>query len=271
MQAPAATASPHRDRVLARCLRALAVLQVVVFVFVLWATIIRAPFEDMLSWLDAYQRYRATGGLLSYLFQFFQEHRLVWVRLLIAIDASTFQSSGLPFIAVGSIALVGVAVLLTREFIRAIPAGGPLAALPWICPMLVLTTANAVDCSVPVNIVYPLTLLFVVGAGVLFDGPGEAERHLRMRRGAAVALAAGAGLANAVGLLAWPVLLWSAWRCRAGWRWLAAIATLCACYGVAYLHGLVGLLGYVNWMNSGYFPETPTCLLYTSPSPRDTR
>jgi len=51
-------------------------------------------------------------------------------------------------------------------------------------------------------------------------------------------LAAGAGLANAVGLMAWPMLLWAAWRGRAGGRWLAAIGILTLGYGAAYLHGV---------------------------------
>ncbi len=214
-------------------------LQFAAFLFVLWATMIRAPFEDMLQWLDAYQRYRQTGDGLAYLFGFFQEHRLVWAKLLTALDASAFQAGGLPFIAVGVIALAGVTALLTWEFVRGLPRGGPFAALAWLCPMLVLTAANAVDCSVPVNVVYPLALLFVVSTCVLFDGPGEAGRGLHARRIAAVLMAAAAGFANAIGLLAWPVLLWSAWRCRAGARWVIVIAVLGGCYGAAYLHGLV--------------------------------
>jgi hypothetical protein len=105
--------------------------------------------------------------------------------------------------------------------------------------MLILTAANAVDCSVPVNIVYPLTLLFVVGACVLMDGLAESGPLGVGRGAAAVVLAAGAGLANAVGLLAWPVLLWSAWRNRAGARWIVVIGLLSGAYGVAYLHGQV--------------------------------
>ena len=220
---------------LRRLLPVLMVLQAVVFAYVVWATIIRAPFEDMLSWLDAYRR---SGGSADYYFGFFQEHHLVWAKLLTAVDASLFHGDGWVFIVVGLLSLGGVAGLLSWEFRRGLPSGGPIASLVWLCPMLVLTVANAVDCSVPVNIVYPLTLLFVVGACVMMDGPAEAGPLPPWRGALAVALAAGAGFANAVGLLAWPVLVWSAWRCRVGWRWVAAIAAIGLVYGVAYLRGV---------------------------------
>jgi hypothetical protein len=228
----------RRDRLSYGALGALAGLQVAVFAFVLWKTQIRTPFEDMLQWLHAYQRYRHGGDLTTYLFGFFQEHRLVWMKLLTAVDASVFRSSGVMFIAVGTLATVGIAVLLTREVMRGLTGRGPVTALAWLCPMLVLTAPSGVDCSVPVNAVYPLTVLFVVGACVLFDGRGEAAGRVGVRRCVAVVLAAAAGLANAVGLLAWPVLLWSAWRGRAGPRWLIAIAVVGGGYGLAYLSGL---------------------------------
>lgn len=198
---------------------------------------------DMLSWLDTYRQFTATGGILAYAFSFFHEHRLVWIRGLTALDASAFRSSGLAFMAAGSVALVGVAALLTVEFVRGVPATGPRRVLVLLCPMLILTAGNAVDCSVPVNCVYPLTVLFVVGAVVLFDGAGEARSFGTVRRCCAVAMAAGAGFANAVGLLAWPVLLWAAWRGRAGWRWMAAVSALGALYSLAYLSGVASTGG----------------------------
>jgi hypothetical protein len=238
MDLPAGKAR-SRDRALRWTIVVLAVAQGVLFLVVLRQTLIRAPFEDMLQWLDAYERYRHGGDLDTYLLGFFQEHRLIWAKLLTAIDASVFRSNGTAFIAAGLASLAGVTILLTREFRVGLPSGGPLAALVWLCPMLILTTANAVDCSVPVNIVYPLTLLFVAGACVLVTGPAEAGPMPRWRGFAAMALAAGAGFANAVGLLAWPVLLWSAWRCRTGKVWVVAIAVGTAVYGMAYLHGIV--------------------------------
>ncbi len=228
----------RRDRLLGRILSGLALVQAVLFLFALQQTLITAPFEDMLQWLASYQRVRHGGDWTVYLFGLFQEHRLLWAKLLTALDAEWFGASGWPFIVVGTLSLLLVLVLLFREFRRGLPSTGSPAALAWLCPMLVLTVANAVDCSVPVNIVYPLTLAFVVAACVLMDGPAESGRKLRWRGVAAVAMAAGAGLANAIGLLAWPVLLWSAWRCRAGGRWLAVIAVLGGGYALAYLRGL---------------------------------
>jgi hypothetical protein len=68
-------------------------LHVALFLFVPTATIIRAPCEERLQWLDACQQYRETAGLLTHLFRFLQAHRLVWVRLLTAINGSVFRSS----------------------------------------------------------------------------------------------------------------------------------------------------------------------------------
>ncbi len=192
---------------------------------------------DMLSWLDTYRQYTETGGVAAYAFSFFHEHRLVWVRGLTALDASVFRSSGLAFVAAASVALAGVAVLLTLEFVRSVPAKGPRWALVLLCPMLILTAGNAVDCSVPVNCVYPLTVLFVVAACVLFDGAGET------RRWCALVMAGGAGFANALGLLAWPVLLWVAWRGRAGWRWMCVVAAVGTVYSLAYLSGVASTGG----------------------------
>ena len=232
-------------RGLGRLLGAIAVIHIAVFAIVAWLTMIRAPSANMLDWLDAYWQYRQDGHVWAYLLQFFQEHRLVWMRLLAAADASGLQSSGMPFIFVGLLALLGVAAWLTVIFRSGMAGSGADRALAWLCPMLVLVTANAMDCSIPVNIVYPLTLLFVVAACALFDSPGGSDASAACRRWLAVVMAGAAGLANAVGLLAWPVLLWAAWASRTGWRWLLVLAILSAAYGAAYVHGMVPTGGLV--------------------------
>ena len=199
-------------------------------------TAIVRPFLDMLDWLDAYLTLRAQGGLLEHLVSFHNEHRLLWIRLLTMLDVSVFAFSGVSFIAASTLALLVAAGLVMREAAHgAAPRG---SGIVWLFGMLFVTFAGAVDCSVPVNAVYPLTLVFAVACICLFDGTDEAGSGTPWRRCAAMACAASCGFGNAAGLLAWPVLAWTAWRGGAGWRWLAAVAVLGAAYCAAYLHGV---------------------------------
>ena len=91
-------------------------------------------------------------------------------------------------------------------------------------------------------------MFFVVLALVLFAGAANHGRYVQHRRAAALLAAIGAGLATAAGLLVWPILLWTAWRGRAGAHWLAVITLTGAVYGLFYLrnlpvHGLAPALG----------------------------
>jgi hypothetical protein len=233
-----APGSQRRGVSLPGALKALAALDVALFAIVFAVTRVRQPFSDMLAWLGAYLRFRQTGDLFTYLLAFHNEHRLVWIRLLTIVDATGFHCSGLPFVVASTVALVVAAVLVTREMAR-----GAQPALPWLFPMLFLTAANAIDCGVPINCVYPLTLVFVILSCTLFDGEAEASRGTTVRRSAAIGCAAAAGFANAVGLLAWPVLLWLAWRGEARAQWLALIGIVGAAYCAAYLHGMPAVIG----------------------------
>jgi hypothetical protein len=219
-----------------RVIMVLAALQAAMFGGIFAETIIRRPFRDMFAWLDAYLTVRANGGLPGYLLSFHNEHRLVWIRLLTMLDVSLFHTSGVPFIVASTTCLLVAAVLVTRELARGV--GQPPTALIWLCPMLFLTAANAVDCSIPINGVYPLTLVFLVGTCVLFDSEADAGRYVVARRIAATLCAAAAGVANAVGLAVWPLLVWLAWRGRAGPRWVATIVCIGAVYILAYVHGM---------------------------------
>jgi len=235
----------RRGASLAGTLKTLAAIDVALFAAVFSTAIIREPFSDMLAWLGAYLRFRQTGGLPGYLLAFHNEHRLLWIRLLTIVDAAAFRCSGGPFIVVATVALVAATALVVREVAR-----GAEPAVLWLFPMLFLTAANAIDCSIPINGVYPLTLMFVIWSCCLFDGEAEAGRGTVVRRSTAIGLAAAAGFANAVGLLAWPVLLWVAWRGRAGLRWLALVGIIGAAYCLAYLHGVSVIIGSPQGMHA---------------------
>ena len=58
-------------------------------------------------------------------------------------------------------------------------------SLSLLAPMLILSTANVTDCSVPINTTYTFTVFFAVLALVLFAGVGELSFGARYRRPAA--------------------------------------------------------------------------------------
>jgi hypothetical protein len=79
-------------------------------------------------------------------------------------------------------------------------------------PMLLLTTAAAVDCSIPINSIYPLSLVFLVTTLALFEGGAEDARYTGAKRAAALVTAVLASFSNIGGLVIWPAMLWLAWR-----------------------------------------------------------
>ena len=190
-----------------------AAAQAVLFAVFLARTIILRPFSDMISWIDVYLQARQQhGGLLEYLWAPNNEHHMPIIRLLTALDISTFHASGVPFVIAATTALVAAALLIFRELYRDRHLTGPLRLLALLGPMLLLTSAAAVDCSIPITSVYPLALVCVIAALVLFDGEAERTRLTDAKRIAAVVMAVMASLSNAVGMVVWPGLLWSAWR-----------------------------------------------------------
>jgi hypothetical protein len=245
LREPAATpailraAAPTRPPpTLGRALGLAAILQVALFFWFLPRTMILRPFADMFAWIGFYLAFLRSGALWTYLWAPHNEHHLVLIRLLTAVDVAWFHAGGLPFVVAATAAQLACALLVLGELRREPALRGPLRPLSWLGPMLLLTTAAVVDCSIPINAVYPLALVFVILSLVLFDGEAERSPATPARRCGAVAAAAAAALGNAIGLVAWPVLLWSAWRGRAGWRWLAAIAAIALLYGGFYLHDL---------------------------------
>ena len=244
----AATAAPRedvatdhrrRDRFIA-WLGVLTAIQLGLFLWYLKATIIRQPFWDMYSYVLHYLQYREDGGLWMYLWEAHGGHRPIWSRLLAAIDVEGFSGAAYPFIVSTTAFQLTAAWLLWRECRSGVP-GQFGSALGCIVLMLVLTSVAAVDCAIPIECAYPQALTFSVLAIVLFAGGGEpdgTDRHAtHWRRGAALAAAVAAPLGNAVGLVTLPILLWMAWRVRAGRWWIAAVALFGTAFVASYLAG----------------------------------
>ncbi len=228
------------DRAFLVTLLAMGAAYLILFGCYFFATMIRRPYWDMFHYIMDYLDYPRRGGFLHYLWSQYthSEHRQIWMRLLTAIDIGLFRGVAYPFLVFATACLVSVPLLIGREIARAdLPAQLTVTAI-WFVVLLVLTTANVVDCSIPIEGIYPQTLPFVVLSLILLEGASESDRFATWPRLGAMAAAIGAGFACALGLLVWPILVWAAWRGGLGWRWMAAIAIAGGIFIGLYVHGL---------------------------------
>src|SRR5262249_5586162 len=152
----------------------------------------------------------------------------------------------ISFIAAATAAICAVAFLLSQQLHKALPNGTKMLSL--LAPMLVLTSANVVDCSVAINTTYPLTIFFVLTALVLFTS--SHGRYADYSRLAGLVSAFVATFATAAGLLAWPILIFIGWRGRVGGRWLVILAASGVIYASLYAHNLP-LLGLAPALEMG--------------------
>jgi hypothetical protein len=211
---------------------ALATVHFILFGYFLFQTAIMSPISDMFAYLDAYIRFRAGEvSWVTYLWRAHGEHHLLWIRLLTWADVEVFHTRGIPFMAAATAAIAATALLLWHHLRRAqAMADGP-TSLALLAPMLIMSTANVTDVSVPINTTYPITVFFVVLAIVLFAYARNRAWRANYQRMAALLAAFGASLATAAGLLVWPILFWIAWRERLSRTWLATLA----CLGIVYI------------------------------------
>ena len=234
---PADQATRSVNQVIAFAIALMAAVHFGLFGYFLYRTAITSPISDMFTYIADYLRFRAGEvGLPSYLWQPHGEHRLVWVRLLTWADVELLHTRGIAFMTAATASMAATAALLWYRLRRTKPMlAAPLALL---APMLVLTSANVVDCSVAINTTYPITILFAVPSIVLFADAQAPNRHANLRRTIAIAAAIGAGFATAAGLLVWPILIWIAWRGKAPHPWLVAVIGVGCAYVIIYLHDL---------------------------------
>jgi hypothetical protein len=217
----------------------IAVVYFALFGFLLFRTAIVSPISDMFTYIDDYLRFRSGEmSLAGYLWKAHGEHHLVWIRLLTWADVEIFHTRGIPFMAAASVAIAGTAVLIWRELRTAMPDIAGATCLALLAPMLLLSAANVTDCSVPINTTYPFTVFFIVLALVLFVDPQAHSSNVDNRRLAAMLAAIGASMGTAGGLLAWPILLWIAWRERLGPVWLITLTGAGIAYCLFYVQGI---------------------------------
>jgi hypothetical protein len=226
-------------RIIALGIGLIAAAHVTLFGYFLFRTAISSPISDMFAYIDVYLQFRAEKiSLLDYLWRAHGEHHLVWIRLLTWADVAIFHTRGIPFMVAASAAIWATAVIICQQLLRAEPRLGSATWLALLAPMMILSTANVIDCSVPINTTYPFTVFFVVLTLVLFPGAGEINFNTQFRRIAALLAAFGASMGTAAGLLAWPILFWIAWRERLNLSYLATLAALGIVYILLYAQGL---------------------------------
>jgi hypothetical protein len=230
--------SDRGDRLFAGTLFALTAIDVGLFAHYLRSTAIRLPFSDMYSYLLRYLQYRQDGHFWAFLWSPYNQHRLIWIRLLTAFDVRVFGGVAYPFIVFATSCQLLTAGLLARELLSVGVSRDLRRAGACLVVMLVLTSVSAVDCSIPIFGVYPPAVAFAVLALVLSDGDGQSRRLIAYRRTAALVAACAAAFSNAAGLSIWPILLWSAWRGRASVRWIVIVAGVGAGFVAIYVHGL---------------------------------
>ena len=226
-----------------------AAADVLLFFWYLRASIIRQPYWDMFSWVLHYLDYRRDGGWWNYVWASHDIHRPVWIRLLTAFDIEAFAGVAYPFIVFTTACYLITVYGLWRESRQGIP-GTLGTALGPIVVMLTMTSVAAVNCAVPLVNGYVHVLMTAMLAVVLFDVDDHNARAARadgstawwnrvgVRRTAAIVAAINAPLAGAAGVVVWPILVWSAWRGRAGRRWTIAVAVIGVAFLVVFFRGL---------------------------------
>jgi hypothetical protein len=220
---------------------ALLAVYVALFIYYVQATMIGQPYWDMLSIIGRYLQFQRDGNLWSYLWEPHVQHRQIWMRLLTAFDAGVLSGVAYPFV-IAATACQAIATWLLWRLTRRAVAGDAGVWLASLVVMFMLTAVAAVDCAIPMNGIYPQTVLFVVLALVLFNaGNDPEERHVHWCRAGALLAAMAAAFGNAAGLAVWPILVWLAWQTNAGRSWVLATAVIGLCFVTLYVNGLPGV------------------------------
>jgi hypothetical protein len=226
------------ERAFIAVLALITIVYLVLFGYYLGATGLRVPVVDVIYWVLHYIDHWMTGDWWGYLWTPHNEHRLVWSRVLLVVDLAWFGGNGVSFLLFGIACMVVLVGAILREVMASELAPGPRAAVALMVVLLLATSFNGIDCSVPQLGLYLHTCAFLVLALVLLDAKGEGGAHATARRFGAIAAAVASTFGVSGGLLAFPVLHWAAWRGGLGLRWIAIIWLVGALLIPAYVSGL---------------------------------
>lgn len=227
-----------QDRTIAIALAIIAALYCALFLYFVEKASIRVPVYDLLDMLQFYVDRSQANDWFGYLWTPHNEHRIVWGRLLLAIDVKWFRGGGTPFALFGLFLLIAMVILVSCEILNSnFSISWKATAIP--IAIMLLTPASTVDMiGMPAMGGLLYTPAFALFSVLLLDGANEEGRFSTYRRAAAIGAACLAAFGISAGLLVWPVLMWSAWRGGLGWGWIATIACAGGLFITLYLWGL---------------------------------
>jgi hypothetical protein len=226
------------DRTIAIALAAIAAVYCALFLYFVERASIRVPVYDLLDMLQFYADRLQANDWVGYLWTPHNEHRIVWGRLLLAIDVKWFGGAGTPFALFGFFLLIAMIILVSYEILKSnFFILWKATAVP--IAIILLTPASTVDMiGMPAMGGLLYTPAFALFAVLLLDGANEQGRFSTYRRIAAIGAACLAAFGISGGLLIWPVLMWSAWRGVLGWGWIATIACAGGLFSTLYVWGM---------------------------------
>jgi hypothetical protein len=227
------------DRGFLAALSLITCVYLVLFGYYLGATSLRVPVIDVVAWIMRYMDHWLTGDWWGYFWPVHNGHRLIWSRLLMIADLEWTGGSAVPFILFGLLCMVVLTGAMVQEVMASDVAPAVRATVGLMIVLLLATSYNAIDCSVPQLGLYLHTCAFVGLALVLWDGGGEGGKWATLRRLCALLAAISAAFGVSGGILIWPVLHWAAWRGKLGLRWLVLLWLIGAPFIAFYMKGIV--------------------------------
>ena len=230
--------STYQKHVFTIALALIAAVNSIFFIYLVEKASIRVPVVDLLDWLQFYGERFKDDNWLGYLWTPHNEHRMVFSRILLALDIKWFGDQGEAFAASGFVLLLGMVVIICRAILKSdLSISWKLTAIP--VAVLLLTPANTV---VMIGMQTMGGFLQASSFGLfslaLLDGAGEEDHFSKYRRIAAIVCACLAAFGDSGGLLIWPALIWSAWKGDLRWGWIAGIACVGTLFIALYLWNL---------------------------------
>jgi hypothetical protein len=210
----------------------------IIFLYFVEKASIRVPVVDLLDWLQFYGERSKNGDWFGYLWTPHNEHRMVFSRILLALDVKWFGDQGAAFAASGFVLLLGMTVTICWKILKSdLSISWKLTVIP--IAVLLLTPANTVIMiGMQTMGGFLQASSFGVFALVLLDGAAEQNHFSKYRRTAAIVCACLAAFGDSGGLLIWPALLWSAWKGGLRWGWIVGIACGGTLFVAAYFWNL---------------------------------
>lgn len=224
----------YRKHAFTIALALIAAANAILFLYFVEKASIRVPVVDLLDWLQLYGE-RSEIDWLGYLWTPHNEHRMVFSRLLLALDVKRFGNQGEAFAASGFVLLLGMGATICWKIMKSsLSISWKLTAFP--IAILLLTPANiVVMIGMQTMGAFLQTSSFGFFALALLDGADDQDPFSKYRRSAAIACGCLAAFGDSGGLLIWPALMWSAWKGGLRWCWIAGIACAASIFIAVYL------------------------------------